>query len=94
MEVLRLKEVLKEKGMSGKDLAEKTGVTAATISNIANGNHFPKPELLHRIAEVLDVDVRQLFKPTKEGYGEAIYIQREGKFINIGEITLNLKAFK
>ncbi|QTD37047.1 helix-turn-helix transcriptional regulator [Polaribacter batillariae] len=65
MNVLRLKEVLKEKGISGKGLSEKVGVTQATISNISNGNHFPKPDLLLQIAETLDVDVKDLFNSTK-----------------------------
>lgn len=67
MEVLRLKEVLSEKGMSGKDLAKAVGVTPVSISNIVQGNSFPKPELLLSIAKELDIDVRELFRPTKGG---------------------------
>lgn len=63
--MLRLKEVMKEKGITGKELSEMVGITPASVSNIANGNHFPKPELLKQIAEVLDVDIRELFIPTK-----------------------------
>ncbi len=66
MNILRLKEVLKEKEITGKDLAEKVGVTPASISNIVQGNSFPKPELLLKIANTLDVDIRDLFYPTKE----------------------------
>ncbi|WP_298427382.1 helix-turn-helix transcriptional regulator [uncultured Kordia sp.] len=66
MNILRLKEVLKEKEITGKDLAEKVGVTPASISNIVQGNSFPKPELLVKIAKTLDVDIRDLFYPTKE----------------------------
>ncbi len=65
MNILRLKEVLKEKEITGKDLAEKVGVTPASISNIVQGNSFPKPELLVKIANTLDVDIRDLFYPTK-----------------------------
>ena len=66
MQLLRLKEVLKEKGVTGKDLSEGVNVTTASISNIVNGNHFPKPELLKAIADYLEVDIRELFIPTKE----------------------------
>ena len=38
MNILRLKEVLKEKEMTGKDLAEKVEVTPASISNIVQGH--------------------------------------------------------
>jgi transcriptional regulator with XRE-family HTH domain len=91
MELLKIKELLKEKGMTSKDLAEKLEVTPATVSNINNGNHFPKPELLKKIAEVLDVDIRELFAPTKPETStntEPIYIEKDGKYLNIGELKL------
>jgi len=90
MEILRLKELLKEKGMSGKELAEKVGVTPASISNIAQGNSFPKPELLLSIAKVFDMDVRDLFRPTKETDSELIYVSREGKFMPVGTIKKSI----
>lgn len=65
MQLLKLKEVLKIKNISGKELAEKTGVTPASISNIVSGHSFPKPELLYKIAQILDVDVKDLFHSTK-----------------------------
>lgn len=88
-QLLRIKELLKEKGMTSKDLAEQLEVTPATISNINNGNHFPKPELLKRIAEVLDVDIRELFHRTKEADKESLYVEKEGRYIKVGEIDLN-----
>ena len=89
MELLRLKELLKEKNVAGKDLAESVGVSANTISRIAKGSSFPSGDLLKKIAEELDVDIRELFLSTKEGSREPVYIQREGKFISVGEINLN-----
>jgi transcriptional regulator with XRE-family HTH domain len=86
MSILKLKEVLKEKGMSGKELAQKVEVTPASISNIVQGNSFPKPELLKQIAEVLDVDIRELFIPTKETETETIYANRGGSFVPVGEL--------
>ncbi|WP_114902897.1 helix-turn-helix domain-containing protein [Kordia sp. SMS9] len=76
MNILRLKEVLKEKQMTGKDLAEKVDVTPASISNIVQGNSFPKPELLLKIAQTLDVDIRELFYPTKETHTTLEDIQK------------------
>ncbi len=66
MSILRLKEILKEKSITGKDLAQKVGVTQATISNINNGVHFPTADLLLKIAQTLNVDVRDLFYSSKE----------------------------
>lgn len=91
MELLRIKELLKEKNMTGKDLAEKVNVSTVAISNIASGNSFPKPELLKNIAEAMDVDIRELFVPTKQdnnNTSEPFFIEREGKYIRIGEIDL------
>tara|TARA_R110002072_G_scaffold72354_2_gene173018 strand:+ start:4170 stop:4454 length:285 start_codon:yes stop_codon:yes gene_type:complete len=88
MEILRLKEILKEKGISGKDLSERVNVTPASISNIVQGNSFPKPELLLSIANVLEMDVRDLFHPTKETASETIYVSRKGEFVPIGNIKL------
>ncbi|AZA74768.1 helix-turn-helix domain-containing protein [Chryseobacterium indoltheticum] len=85
MELLRLKEVLNEKGIESKDLAVLIGVTPTTISNINKGNTFPKPETLKQIAEVLDVDIRDLFYSTKKSEMETIYKKDEnGKEIVIG----------
>jgi transcriptional regulator with XRE-family HTH domain len=65
MNILRLKEILREKDIYGKELANKVGVSQNTISNIANGMNFQKPTLLIAMAKVLDVDVRELFIRTK-----------------------------
>lgn len=86
MSVLRLKELLKEKGMSGKQLAEKVNVTEASISNLVKGDSIPRKDLLLNIAKTLDVDIRELFNPTKEVNTETIYAEREGKFVPIGKL--------
>jgi transcriptional regulator with XRE-family HTH domain len=91
MELLRLKELIKEKDTTGKDLAAKVGVSPVAISNITSGNSFPKPELLRSIADALDVDIRELFVPTKEALQyakETLYIERKGEYISIGEIEI------
>ncbi|UJH91684.1 helix-turn-helix transcriptional regulator [Antarcticibacterium sp. 1MA-6-2] len=79
--------------MTGKDLAEKVGVSPVAVSNIASGNSFPKPDLLKSIADALDVDIRELFNPTKEAplesTREALYIRKNGDYIGIGEIDLS-----
>mgnify|MGYP003589724311 CR=1 FL=1 len=86
MEILRLKEVLKEKGITSKDLALKVNITENALSMIINGKRQPRFELLIEISNVLDVDVRELFIPTKEDEQETIYIQTKEGLIPIGEI--------
>lgn len=87
MDLLRIKDLLKEKNITGKDLAEKVGVHPVNFSKIINGNSFPKPDLLKKIAEELDVDIRDLFIPTKKDAKEAVFVLREGNYINVGSIN-------
>lgn len=61
--MLIIKEVIKKKGYSVTSLAEKIGMTQVSLSRIINGN--PTVETLEKIADALDVDVRDLFNSTK-----------------------------
>lgn len=65
MEILRLKELMILKGISREDLAKKVGVSMTTISNINSEKNLPTISLLLQIAKVLDVDIREMFLPTK-----------------------------
>jgi len=65
MKILRLKEVLKEKKVTGKQLANMVGVSQPAISEFVNNKSQPRPELLLKIAAALDVDLRELFVSTK-----------------------------
>jgi transcriptional regulator with XRE-family HTH domain len=56
--MIRIKETLKQKGISQKELADKLGVSAALISRLMDGN--PTLKTLLEIAEVLDVRVSEL----------------------------------
>ncbi len=81
---LRIKEVLKEKGLTQIDLAEELGVSKMGVNKLINGN--PTVDTLQRIATILHVDVKDLFTATKDK--ETLYIEREGKYIPVGEIDL------
>ena len=65
MKILRLKEVLKEKKVTGKQLADMVGVSQPAISEFVNNKSQPRPELLLKIAAALDVGLRELFVSTK-----------------------------
>lgn len=56
-----------EKGISRDTLAEAMKVAPATISNISTGKVYPSVKFLLELAEYLDVDVREMFVPTKGG---------------------------
>lgn len=48
-----------------KELAEKIGVSEVTLSRASNGN--TSLPLLERIADVLEVDIAELFAPSSSG---------------------------
>lgn len=84
--ILRLKELLKEKNITGKALSEMIGVTPASISNIIQGTHFPKPETLQKIADALGVHITDLFTPDDEHF-HTLYIKDEnGNFKEFGKV--------
>lgn len=61
----RIKSVLVEKQMSGKWLASKLGRTENTVSRWCSNRVQPSLENLVEIAELLEVDVRELLRSTK-----------------------------
>lgn len=65
--MLRIKEVLKAKGITAKELAAKIGISEGALSLAINGN--PTVETLDKIASALGVEVSELFVPSnsKEG---------------------------
>ena len=65
MKILRLKEILKEKGITGKELALMVNVTEASVSNLVKGDSIPRKQLLIDISAALDVDLKDLFISTK-----------------------------
>lgn len=56
---LRIKEVIKEKGMTITELADKMGINRVNLSNMVNGN--PTVETLNKIATALNVPITELF---------------------------------
>ena len=62
----RIKEVLKEQGRTQTWLAEQIDKSYVIVTNYCNNNAQPSIETLRKIAEVLDVDVRELLVSTKK----------------------------
>jgi len=50
------------KGLTQAVLAEKANISIIFISSIERGTKYPQPDILARIAKVLDVEVFELFK--------------------------------
>ena len=65
-DINRLKVVLAEKKRTNKWLAETLGKDQATVSKWCTNTSQPSLEMLMRIAEVLEVDMKDLLWPLKQ----------------------------
>ena len=61
----RLKIVLVEQGKTGKWLAEQLGKNEATVSRWCSNTSQPSLEVLTRIAEILNMDRKDLINSSK-----------------------------
>jgi len=62
--MLRIKEVIKEKRLTVKEVAEKMGIQAPSLSRAINEN--TTVEMLERIAAALNVPISELFERKTE----------------------------
>lgn len=65
-DINRLKVVLAEKKRTNKWLAETFGKDQATVSKWCTNTSQPSLEMLMRIAEALEVDMKDLLWPLKQ----------------------------
>ena len=56
----RIKEVLEEKGIKQTWLAEKLGKSYNMVYSYVKNRQQPRLEVLYKIAEILEVDVKEL----------------------------------
>jgi transcriptional regulator with XRE-family HTH domain len=59
---LEIKLLRERKGMSGKELAEKLGLSQSQVSRLEKGQRRINAETLHRIAEILEVSPAAFFQ--------------------------------
>jgi len=62
----RIKDVLNEKGIKQKWLAEKIGKSFNMVNEYVNNRRQPSLEILFSIAKALDVDVKDLINEEKK----------------------------
>jgi transcriptional regulator with XRE-family HTH domain len=65
-EMNRIKEVLEEKGIKQKWLADKLGKSYNMVNSYVQNRKQPRLEVLYDIAEILDVEVKELLTERKE----------------------------
>lgn len=80
-----LEEWLSRKQMTGKELAERVGTSEVTITKIRKGGSAGY-ELIVRIAEALDIDVRELVASTKGEEYDILYKKEDQKYVPVGQI--------
>ena len=91
--MLDVERILKEKGLNKSKLAELLGTdNRSYVSNLLNNN--PTLSSLQKIADVLEVDVKDLFVSEKESVSTPIYIKdKEGNEKIIGYIDTDKIGF-
>ena len=77
---MRVKELLKQKGMTAKELAAKNGISEGALSQSMKEGANPNLQTLTKIASSLEVSISELFDSPKEGI---ITCPHCGKNINI-----------
>lgn len=65
MPELRIKEIIKEKGITQKELADRMGKAPQYINNVVNGGKDTSVNILEAIADALDVPLASLFEDYK-----------------------------
>lgn len=76
----RLKEILKEKGLTISGFANMVGITQANMSNIVNLKSSPTLDTLNRISEALNISVTELFRKEED---IEIYVKYRGQMHKI-----------
>jgi putative transcriptional regulator len=61
----RIKEVLEEKGIKQTWLAEKLGKSYNMVNSYVQNRRQPSLEILNKVAEILNMDVKELLVSNK-----------------------------
>ncbi|MDO9552255.1 MAG: helix-turn-helix domain-containing protein [Algoriphagus aquaeductus] len=64
----RIKEVLEEKGIKQTWLAEQLGKSYNMVNGYVQNRQQPRLEVLYEIANILNIDVKDLLKTNEEVY--------------------------
>lgn len=63
---LKLRRIRRDRDMTQEQLAERCGISADYVSNMERGNKNPSFEMIAKLAEVLEVEVSELFIPIEK----------------------------
>lgn len=62
----RIKEILEEKGIKQTWLAEQLGKSYNMVNGYVQNRQQPRLEVLYEIANILNIDVKELLKTNEE----------------------------
>jgi len=62
----RVMQIRNQKGVSQRELSERSGIAGSYLSRIENRHLEPRPKTLRRIAEALEVPVAEFFQEQAE----------------------------
>ncbi|MSU01796.1 helix-turn-helix domain-containing protein [Tissierella pigra] len=99
-----IKELMKLKKVTSKELAEIVDVSPTHISYVINNKRYPSVELLEKIADVLEVSVDEFFKDEpikdeklqewKEKYNKQNKLAEQAKYIESIKLDSAEEAMK
>ncbi|MDD4158363.1 MAG: helix-turn-helix transcriptional regulator [Proteiniphilum sp.] len=69
---MRIKEIIRAKGYTQKEFADKLGITLSALNQRLDGN--PTVGSLREIADALEVDLLDLFEDTRRNEPKQKYI--------------------
>lgn len=75
---LRIKELRRDKGLTGEQLADMVGVSKGYISEIENGKKTPGAGLMMRFADALKCEVYELYEGTLAEQKDAALLTPRG----------------
>lgn len=58
--MLKVKELMKEKRINQKELAQLSGITESSVSRYLKGNRTPRIDIIVNFAKALNVDIEYL----------------------------------
>ena len=83
----RLALLIKEKGLSQRELAQKAGVTEAAMSLYVKGTRIPRASVLARVAEALNTTSDYLMNGTASNNREELDLAKKLLARNVAEMT-------
>lgn len=86
---------MEEKEISVKEFASKVGLSYTYCTEIIRGDKFPRQDTLLNIADSLDIDIRALFRSTKDTEPIHLIMRNELKtFQSISELIEYLNSVR